>query len=325
MSMKILLLGKNGQVGSELQKQLVQLGDVIALDRMGVKNPEKINGIKQTTQLTGDLTKLTSLKRTIEILKPNLIVNAAAYTAVDKAEINKDLAMLVNAKAVAVLAQAAKKVQALLVHYSTDYVFDGTGEKPWSETDITSPINHYGRTKLIGENEIISSDCHYLIFRTSWVYGIEGSNFAKTILHLAKHKKQIKVISDQIGAPTSALLISKLSVIAISKTITNPSFKGIYHMAPKGECSWFDYANFLIRSAKNLGFSAACNKVLRTSTNEYHSTAKRPLNSRLNTKKLETNFDITLPDWKSSILEWLDHYLQVHGASTNFDNQIQSN
>ena len=157
MSMKILLLGKNGQVGSELQKQLVQLGDVIALDRMGVKNPEKINGIKQTTQLTGDLTKLTSLKRTIEILKPNLIVNAAAYTAVDKAEINKDLAMLVNAKAVAVLAQAAKKVQALLVHYSTDYVFDGTGEKPWSETDITSPINHYGRTKLIGENEIISS------------------------------------------------------------------------------------------------------------------------------------------------------------------------
>jgi len=323
VSMKILLLGKNGQVGSELQRQLGLLGDVIALDRTGATIPDKTVSLKQAIQLTGDLTDLTGLKHTIETLTPDVIVNAAAYTAVDKAEIDIDTAMLVNAQAVEVLAQTAKKVQALLVHYSTDYVFDGSGEKPWSEADMTSPVNEYGRTKLFGENAIISSGCQYLIFRTSWVYGVQGSNFAKTILRLAKDKKQIEVIDDQVGAPTSALLIGELSVIAISKAITSPSLNGVYHMAPQGECSWFDYADFLIAAAKNLGFSIACKQVLRIPTNAYPTMAKRPLNSRLNTKKLEENFDITLPDWQSSVIKWLNQYSQHYIANINVDDQIR--
>lgn len=215
--MKILLLGKNGQVGWELQRSLAPLGELIALDRSPVDG------------LSGDLSDLQALRATIRQVKPDVIVNAAAYTAVDKAESENELADRVNCQAVQVIAEEAESLGAWLVNYSTDYIFSGEGFLPWQESAAVSPVNHYGVSKLAGEQAIIASGCKHLIFRTSWVYAARGNNFAKTMLRLAKDRETLNVIADQVGAPTGADLIADVTVLALRQALCSPELAGIYH------------------------------------------------------------------------------------------------
>ena len=232
--MKVLLLGKSGQVGWELQRSLATLGDLVALDR------HEGNG------LSGDLANLEALRETIRHVAPDVIVNAAAYTAVDKAESDHNTARLINADAVELLAQESARLGCLLVHFSTDYVFDGSGSEPWQEQDQVAPVNAYGSTKLAGEQAILASGCKHLIFRTSWVYGARGNNFAKTMLKLATDRTQLNVIADQIGAPTGADLIADVTTVAIRHARGDDKVCGIYHLAASGFTSWHEYATLVI-------------------------------------------------------------------------------
>ncbi|KPZ12158.1 dTDP-4-dehydrorhamnose reductase [Pseudomonas syringae group genomosp. 3] len=295
--MKILLLGKNGQVGWELQRSLAVLGEVIALDRHTVST---VYG-----DLSGDLSSLDGLRNTIRCVKPQVIVNAAAYTAVDKAETEQELAHTVNALASQVLAEEARQLDALLVHYSTDYVFDGTGTSAWTESDAVSPVNYYGATKLEGEQLIVASGCKHLIFRTSWVYAARGNNFAKTMLRLAKDRPALNVIADQIGAPTGAELLADIATAALQQTLARPELCGIYHLAPAGEVSWHAYAQYVIDFARAHGEPLAVETINPIGTIEYPTPAQRPLNSRLNTEKLRHNFSLHLPDWQSGVARML--------------------
>ena len=291
--MNILLFGKNGQVGWELQRALAPLGRVVALDR-------------NSTEYAGDLTDLDGIAATIKALAPDVIVNAAAYTAVDKAEADAALADCINHQAVAVMAQAAKPLGALLVHYSTDYVFDGSGDAAWVETDATAPLSVYGQSKLAGENAILASGCAHLIFRTSWVYAARGSNFAKTMLRLAAERDQLNVISDQIGAPTGAELISDVTAHAIRAALNNPALGGVYHLAAAGETSWHGYAQFVIDTARAQGLAFKVNAIHPIPTTQYPTPATRPLNSRLNTEKLAAAFGLHLPDWQTGVARMLE-------------------
>lgn len=291
--MKILLLGKNGQVGWELQRSLSLLGEMIALDR------HRVNG------LCGDLSDLDSLRATIRQVKPDLIVNAAAYTAVDKAESEPELATRVNALASQVMAEEALAVDAWLIHYSTDYVFSGDGQKPWQEDDAVAPVNHYGASKLAGEQAITASGCKHLIFRTSWVYGARGNNFAKTMLRLAKDRETLSVIADQIGAPTGADLIADITALAIQKIVEHPELGGVYHLAAAGEVSWHGYASHVIEFARSQGEQLAVTAINPIDTSAYPTPARRPPNSRLNTQKLRTCFSLHLPDWQSGVTRML--------------------
>ncbi|KTC05556.1 dTDP-4-dehydrorhamnose reductase [Pseudomonas syringae] len=295
--MKILLLGKNGQVGWELQRSLAVLGEVVALDRHTVST---VYG-----DLSGDLSSLDGLRNTIRCVKPQVIVNAAAYTAVDKAETEQELAHTVNALASQVLAEEARQLDALLVHYSTDYVFDGTGTIAWKESDAVSPVNYYGATKLEGEQLIVASGCKHLIFRTSWVYAARGNNFAKTMLRLAKDRPALNVIADQIGAPTGAELLADIATAALQQTLARPELCGIYHLAPAGEVSWHAYAQYVIDFARAHGEPLAVETINPIGTIEYPTPAQRPLNSRLNTEKLRHNFSLHLPDWQSGVARML--------------------
>jgi len=295
--MKILLLGKNGQVGWELQRGLSVLGEVIDLDRHPVSTAYGT--------LTGDLSDLVGLRNTIRSVAPDVIVNAAAYTAVDKAESERELARTVNALASQVMAEEAKRADALLVHYSTDYVFDGSGTTPWQETDAVAPINYYGATKLEGEQLIVASGCKHLIFRTSWVYAARGNNFAKTMLRLAKDRQALNVIADQIGVPTGAELLADTAVAALQQTLVNPELCGIYHLAPSGETSWHAYATYVIEFARTKGETLAVETINPIPTTEYPTPASRPLNSRLNTQKLRDSFSLHLPDWQSGVTRML--------------------
>ncbi|MBV6825625.1 dTDP-4-dehydrorhamnose reductase [Pseudomonas sp. PD9R] len=295
--MKILLLGKNGQVGWELQRSLAPLGELIALDRHAVDG------------LCGDLSDLDVLRTTIRQVQPDVIVNAAAYTAVDKAESETDLADRVNAQATLLIAEEAASSGAWLIHYSTDYVFSGQGATPWKETDAVAPVNHYGATKLAGEQAIIASGCKHLIFRTSWVYGARGNNFAKTMLRLAKDRETLSVIADQIGAPTGADLIADVTALAIQKAMPHPELAGIYHLAASGEVSWHGYAQYVINFAQSHGELLAVTAVNPIETTAYPTPARRPLNSRLNTQKLCDNFSLYLPDWQSGITRMLREVL----------------
>jgi dTDP-4-dehydrorhamnose reductase len=287
--MKILLLGKNGQVGWELQRALAPLGELIALDRQGESG------------LSGDLSNLAKLEQSILSIKPDIIVNAAAYTAVDKAESDTELADVINHKAPALLAKLANKFGALLVHYSTDYVFNGSGEKPWAEDDQTAPLSIYGQTKLDGELAIQQSGCKHLIFRTSWVYAAKGNNFAKTMLRLASDRDELNVISDQIGAPTSAELIADISAHAIMQTRQETAINGLFHLAASGEASWHEYAIYAIEVARNQGASLQVKRINEIPTSEYPTPAARPLNSRLNCCKLVHTFSLCLPHWKTGV------------------------
>ncbi|MFJ2282478.1 dTDP-4-dehydrorhamnose reductase [Pseudomonas sp. NPDC087803] len=291
--MKILLLGKNGQVGWELQRSLVPLGELVALDRHPVAG------------LSGDLSDLDALRATIRKVRPDVIVNAAAYTAVDKAESETELADRVNGEACRVMAQEAASLDAWLIHYSTDYVFSGEGSTPWQESDAVAPVNHYGASKLAGEQAIAASGCKHLIFRTSWVYGARGSNFAKTMLRLAKDRESLGVIADQIGAPTGADLIADVTALAIQQAVHRPALSGLYHLATAGEVSWHGYASLVIDFAKAHGEELAVTAVNQIDTTAYPTPARRPLNSRLNTQKLRDNFSLHLPDWQSGVTRML--------------------
>ncbi len=292
--MKILLFGKNGQVGWELQRSLAPLGELIALDRQG------------EGALCGDLSNLDGITKTIKKVAPDVIVNAAAYTAVDRAESEPDLAARINTQAVQVMANEAARTGALLVHYSSDYVFDGRGNSPWRETDPTDPLSVYGQTKLNGEQAIIGSHCRHLIFRTSWVYAGRGKNFAKTMLKLAAERQELSVIDDQVGAPTGAELISDVSAHAIRAAISNPDLSGVYHLAADGEASWCAYAQFVIEVARRQGLRLSVTEIKPIPTSQYPTPATRPLNSRLDTTKLKSTFGFLLPHWNQGVERMLN-------------------
>ena len=292
--MKILLLGKNGQVGWELQRSLAPLGEVTALDRY-------------STDFCGDLGNLAGLRETVQRLRPQVIVNAAAHTAVDKAESEPELARLINATAPGVLAQEAHKLGAWLVHYSTDYVFDGSGSQPWVETDTPAPLSVYGHTKLEGE-QLIAQHCQkHLIFRTSWVYAARGGNFAKTMLRLARERERLTVIDDQWGAPTGAELIADVTAHAIRQVQQRPvgphDEAGIYHLAASGHASWNSYAKHVLAQAAQAqpAIELVAKEVAPVPTSAFPTPARRPHNSRLNTAKLQATFGLRLPPWQQGV------------------------
>ncbi|MDT7516469.1 dTDP-4-dehydrorhamnose reductase [Rhodoferax mekongensis] len=295
--MKILLFGRGGQVGWELQRSLGVLGELVALDFDARHNPQG---------LCGDFTDLPGLERTVEAVQPDVIVNAAAHTAVDKAESEPELARTINALAPAALARAAIKTGAWLIHYSTDYVFDGSGNVPWKETDATGPLSVYGQTKLEGEQAVATCPKH-LILRTSWVYAARGGNFAKTMLRLAGERDTLTVINDQFGAPTSAELLADVTAHAIRSLQTQPELAGLYHCIAAGETTWHGYAQFVMEQAAALGLplKATADKVAPTSTSSYPTPAQRPLNSRLDTHKFQTAFGLRLPVWQEGVKRML--------------------
>jgi dTDP-4-dehydrorhamnose reductase len=292
--MKILLFGAKGQVGWELQRSLSPLGELMALDR-------------HSHELCGDLADLKGIAETVRSIQPNVIVNAAAYTAVDKAESDAETAQIINAAAPGVLAQAAHAAGAWLVHYSTDYVFDGSGSKPWLETDPTGPLNVYGSTKLEGEQRIASQCAKHLIFRTSWVYAARGGNFAKTMLRLAQERETLNVINDQFGAPTGADMLADVTAQAIAQVMRQPGLAGLYHLAAGGETTWFDYAKYVID--QSIWMQAAPEIIVKTiipvATSAFPTPAQRPHNSRLNTAKLQQVFGLRLPDWQIGVTRML--------------------
>ena len=298
--MKILLFGKGGQIGWELQRSLAPLGEVIALDSAG----------DPAAQWCGDFKNLPGLAATVRTVAPDVIVNAAAYTAVDKAESEPDLARTINALAPGVLADEAQKLGAWLVHYSTDYVFDGSGTAPWRETDLTRPLSIYGQTKREGELAAVRCARH-LIFRTSWVYAARGDNFAKTMLRLAQERETLSVINDQIGAPTGAELLADITAHALRSVQSRPDLAGLYHLAADGETSWHGYARHEIEYARLRGvpIKVAPEAVLPIAATAYPLPAPRPLNSRLDTTKLRAAFGLVLPPWQQGINRLLDELL----------------
>ena len=296
--LKILLLGKGGQVGWELQRSLAPLGDLVALDF-------------DSTEHCGDFTNLPGLAQTVRNVRPDVIVNAAAHTAVDKAESEPALARTINAKAPGVLALEAAKLGALLVHYSTDYVFDGSGNRAWTELDAPAPLSVYGQTKLEGEQLIQAACANHLIFRTSWVYAARGGNFAKTMLRLARERGRLTVIDDQIGAPTGADLLADITAHAISATLQHPTQAGLYHLVASGHISWFGYAKHVLAQSNRA--QAAPNliatEVVAVPTSAFPTPARRPHNSRLDTTKLRNTFGLNLPDWQHGVNRMLAELL----------------
>lgn len=295
---KILLFGKSGQVGWELQRSLAPLGKVVALDRHSVG-------------LCGDFTKLAGLAATVAAVRPDVIVNAAAYTAVDKAESEPELARTINALAPGVLAEAAARAGACLVHYSTDYVFDGSGDQPGKEADTPAPLNVYGATKLEGERRIAAACPHHLIFRTSWVYAARGGNFAKTMLRLAKERERLTVINDQIGAPTGADLLADVTAHALRSVLRQPELAGMYHLVADGHTSWHGYAQFVLEHARRAGveLKTAADAIEAVPTSAFPTPAARPHNSRLDTGKLQAAFELTLPAWQQGVERMLTEIL----------------
>jgi dTDP-4-dehydrorhamnose reductase len=290
--MKLLLLGKNGQVGWELQRSLSTLGEVMALDR-------------HSQDHCGDLTDLCGLAATVRALRPDVIVNAAAYTAVDKAEAERELAYTVNAAAPQVLAQEAQRLGAWLVHYSTDYVFDGSGNRPWTEADAAAPLNVYGASKLEGERLIAASCERHLILRTSWVYGARGGNFVKTMLRLARERETLTVIDDQHGAPTSAELLADVTALVVHQLTAggHDDLAGVYHVAAAGETTWHGYASHVLQQARRIqpSLNLKATEVVPTTTAAFVTAARRPLNSRLDTAKLQSAFRLALPCWEQGV------------------------
>ena len=288
--MKILLFGKNGQVGWELQRSLAPLGELVAPGR-------------NDAGLCGDLSNLEGLVRTMQTVRPDVIVNAAAHTAVDWAESEPELAHTLNALAPGVLAQEAAKLGAWLVHYSTDYVLDGSGSRPWTETDTPAPLSVYGRSKLEGERLIQAVCPRHLIFRTSWVYAARGGNFAKTMLRLAQERERLTVINDQFGAPTVAELIADVTAHALRQCLRQPHDAGLYHLAASGETSWHGYANQVLACARLMhsAIKIKATEVVAVPSSAFATAAQRPLNSRMDTTKLQHRFGLVLPQWEQGV------------------------
>ena len=292
--MKLLLLGKGGQVGWELQRSLAPLGELVALDF-------------DSAELHADFSRPDELAGTVRKVRPDVIVNAAAHTAVDKAESEPELARKLNAISPGVVAAAAHEIGALMVHYSTDYVFDGSGSRPWREDDATGPLSVYGQTKLEGEQLVASNCTKHLIFRSSWVYAARGGNFAKTMLRLAKERDRLTVIEDQFGAPTGAELLADVTAHAIRDVLREPGKAGLYHLVAGGETTWHGYACFVLEQARAAGvdLKAAPEAVDPVPTSAFPTPARRPHNSRLNTAKLQQAFGITLPHWQAGVARML--------------------
>lgn len=372
--MRVLLLGKNGQVGQALQRALAPLGEVIALDRQALGLKEVLGDLRERVDggvsawselvealappginadaqpelnlpasparnkanpcVCGNLADLEALRQTIRLLRPEVIVNAAAYTAVDKAESEPSQARLINSLAPEMLAREAEALGAWLVHYSTDYVFDGSGATPWTETDPTGPLNVYGQTKLEGELLVQAACERHLIFRTSWVYAAHGSNFAKTMLKLAQERERLTVIDDQWGAPTGADLIARVTAGAIRQVMANTgdasdmadgreelkslqnvkavsasggSLAGIYHLVAAGETSWHRYASYVIGQARALrpDLPWVVQEITPVPSTAFVTAARRPHNSRLSSQKLQANFGIALPPWQQGLDQML--------------------
>ena len=295
--MKILLFGKGGQVGWELQRSLAPLGELVALDH-------------DSRELCGNFADLAGIVATVRAVSPDVIVNAAAHTAVDKAESEPQLARTLNALAPGVLADEAQKIDAWLVHYSTDYVFDGSGDTPWRESDATGPLSVYGQTKREGELAVARCARH-LIFRTSWVFAARGANFAKTMVRLASERETLNVIADQIGAPTGAELLADVTAHALRTVRDRPQLAGTYHLAAGGETSWHGFACHVLEYARAKGrdFKVAPDAVKAITTADYPTPAQRPLNSRLDTFRLRETFGLHLPDWKIAVDRMLDEIL----------------
>lgn len=291
--MKILLLGANGQVGWELQRSLAPLGELHAADRH-----------------QADLEHPDRLQVLVDQVQPDVIVNAAAHTAVDRAESEPARAYAINAEAPSLLAQLAAERGAWLVHYSTDYVFDGSGTRPWLEGDPTGPLSVYGRTKLAGEDAIRASGARHLIFRTSWVYASRGGNFARTMLRLGAEREVLRVIDDQIGAPTGADLIADVTAHALRQAMAQ-GITGTFHLAPAGQTSWHGYAQFVFGAARRLkpDMPLKVQTVEAIPTTAYPTPAQRPLNSRLDTTRLQTTFGLHLPHWHTGVLRMLHETL----------------
>lgn len=291
--MRLLLTGKNGQVGFELQRALAPLGEVVAFDRT-----------------VCDLGDEASVRDAVRQFKPDVIVNPAAYTAVDRAESEEGRAHAINARAPAILGEEAARLGALVVHYSTDYVFDGKADGYYRETDATGPQGIYGKTKLAGEEALAATGARHVIFRTSWVFGAHGANFAKTMLRLAGERETLGVVADQIGAPTSAALIADVSAHVIRQfgATKTADLDGVYHLVARGETNWHAYACHVIDYARAKGHAikVAPDAIRAIATTDYPTPAKRPANSRLDTRKLRDTFGLTLPDWQVGV----DHVLE---------------
>ncbi|ELY6383308.1 dTDP-4-dehydrorhamnose reductase [Cronobacter sakazakii] len=293
--MNILLFGKNGQVGWELQRALAPLGNLISLDF-------------NSEDYCGDFSNPEGVAETVRRIKPDVIVNAAAHTAVDKAESEREFAQLLNATSVEAIAREAAKINAWLIHYSTDYVFPGTGETPWCESDATAPLNVYGETKLAGEQAVQRFCPNHLIFRTSWVYAGKGNNFAKTMLRLAKERESLSVINDQYGAPTGAELLADCTAHAIRVALTKPDVAGLYHLVASGVTTWYDFAAQVFDQARKAGITLKLTDLQPVPTSAYPTPACRPQNSRLNTMKFQQQFGLVLPQWDMGVKRMLEEW-----------------
>jgi dTDP-4-dehydrorhamnose reductase len=289
--MRVLLLGCNGQVGWELQRSLQPLGEVLACDFDSV--PDR----------RSDFTRPAEVAALVDRLRPQVIVNSAAHTAVDKAESEPEVARIINATSVGAVAERARVHGALLVHYSTDYVYDGSGNNFRDESTPTGPLSVYGLTKLEGEDLIRASGCRHVILRTSWVYAARGNNFVKTMLRLAAERDALNVIDDQVGAPTGAELLADVTGQVIGRLLSGQGAQGVYHCVAAGETSWFDYARFVIEWARSSGLpvKVAPDAIRPVPTSAYPTPARRPLNSRLSTSGLCETFSLSLPDWRAGV------------------------
>ena len=283
--MKILLTGSRGQLGRELKRSLASLGDLVACDHQQL-----------------DLSDPDMLRSTVRSVAPALIVNAAAYTAVDKAETEPEMAHAINAAAPGILAEETAKLGARLIHFSTDYVFDGVKSAPYTEEDLPSPLSAYGRSKLAGEKAIAATNCRHLIFRTSWVFGLHGSNFMKTMLRLGREREELRVIGDQFGAPTWTRHLADATALVLARRET-PS--GLYHLTAAGETSWHGYAEAIFSEARNTGLMDQSPVVRRITSAEFPLPASRPANSRLDCSRFRQDFDLALPDWRSGLIDCL--------------------